>query len=98
MNKSDLLRAYFGSNEVIVEGGFCHSTKGHEVEIIGIENNIPRQSVSVWELHYADIEKAKNVFLTCFNLTPEQARDIDRKKGIPKTPLNLLKKRELAFA
>lgn len=98
MNKNGLLKAYFGNHEVIVEGGYCHSTKGHEVEIIGIDTNIPRQSISIWELCYASLETAKNVFAVCFNRTPEQAVEIDRKKGVLKTSPNLVKKREMALA
>lgn len=92
-----LLKAYFGNHEVVVEGGFCHPTKGHEVEIVGTETNVPRQSVSVWELHYANVEMAKNVFQICFRCTPEQARDKDKKKGVLKTPLKITKK-EMALA
>ncbi len=96
MKESGLLTAYFGTSEVVVAGGFNHPVKGHVVEIVGTETNIPRQSISIWELHYASIEMARNTFATCFKCTPEQARDKDQKKGVLKTPLNLLKEAAVA--
>lgn len=83
MNES-LLKAYFGNNEVAVEGGFQHPIKGHEIEIVG--ENVPRRSISVWELNYRNIDDATKVFQKCFSCTPEQARNKDRAKGVLKTP------------
>ena len=82
----NLIKAFFGNNEVNVSGGFQHPTKGHEVEIIGLDSNVPRQSISVWELNYRNIDDAREVFKKCFSCTPEQARNKDRAKGVIKTP------------
>ena len=91
-------KVYFNGNEVFVAGGFNHEKKGHMVEIVGAEDKIPRQSVSIWELLYADEETASNVFSFCFGRTPKQAVQIDREKGVLKTPPQLIKEREMALA
>jgi len=96
-----LLKAYFGNNEVAVSGGFQHPTKGHEVEIAG--ENVPRRSVSIWELNYNSLESAHAVFKSCFNCSPEVARDKDRKKGVLITPVKIsktdhIKHKELSIA
>ena len=98
MNKNELMMAYFGKIEVTIEGGFSSPAIGYMVEIIGIEGNVPRRSISIWELSYRNFEMAKNVFKSCFGITPEQAVEIDRKKGVLKTPINFLKHREEVLA
>ena len=91
-------KIYFNGNEVVIAGSFNHEKKGHMVEIVGVDEKVPRKSLSIWELFYSSEEAAKEVFAAYFNKTPEQARDIDHKKGVLKTPLNLLKKRAMALA
>lgn len=98
MPKNDLLLAYLYGNEVAIAGGFKHQTKGHMAEIVGTEEKVPRQSISIWELCYADVETAKNVFMFCFGYMPERALNIDKEKGVLKTRPNLIKQKEMALA
>ena len=93
------LRVYFNGNEVAIAGGFNHEKKGHMVEIVGVDEKIPRQSISIWELLYSNKETAMRVFDFCFGRTPKQAEEIDRKKGVLKeTPPDFIRKREMALA
>jgi|GEM_PF-5454382 len=77
-----LLKAYFVEREVLIIGGFSHPQKGHEFEIVGVDNNIPRQSVSAWGLNYNNPEAAEEIFQKHFKCSFEDAKAKDRKKHI----------------
>ena len=98
MRKGELLTAYLGKIEVAIEGGFSLISKGFMVEIVGIGGNVPRQSISIWELSYQSLEMANNVFDSCFGITSEQAAKIDSAKGILKTPVDIKYKKEGSLA
>jgi len=98
MRKSGLLTAYFGKVEVAIEGSFSLISKGFMVEIVGIGGNVPRQSISIWELSFQSLEMAESVFDSCFGITSEQAAKIDSAKGILKTPVEIKYEKEGSLA
>ena len=73
------LKAYFHGNEVEIHGGYQHHENGCHVEISG--RSVTRQSVSIWELSFPDVQTEENIFKNLFGLTPQSAlvRDLEKR-------------------
>ena len=96
-DKRDFLTALYGNQEVYIINGFILPDLGHRVEIVGIDDEPSRRSISIYELHYKSFDIAKEVFNRLFMCTPEQAVNLDKKRRDIKSKLKFLKDEWVQF-